>query len=180
MLDAPAITAQPSARHRTWLLLALLPIIAGTLWLASWPPNIHRAYVTADGKYAVAATQIASDPGLWEVRRLDLRTGRTIRMPQLVTSTNYGHMRDDRWVTGTANEQGFTSLSVIRLDDFSEEHVVDPNRWKLAPQFLDEQRLIGFDREGHLLIVNQETGLEQYFPLPAANANRWTMRVGRG
>lgn len=159
------------------MLFALIPIAAGTLWLAYWPPKIHRAFIAVDGKYVVTATQLEVDPDRWEVRRLDLKSGETERMSRMVGSMPFGYSPDDRWVTATVDERGVTSFSILHLDDFSEEPIGDADRWKLVPQILDEQRLVGFDRDGNLLVVNRSTGTEQHFSLPPSNAFRLTFHV---
>ncbi|MBI2479626.1 MAG: hypothetical protein HYV60_13640 [Planctomycetia bacterium] len=91
----------------------------------------------------------------------------------------FAHTPDDRWVTVTESERGVTSFSILRIDDFSEQPIANPERWKLVPRILDEQRLIGFARDEGLLVVNRNTGAEQHFPLPPAIAIRLQYHVAR-
>lgn len=177
MLDAPAITPQPSARHRTWLLLALLPIIAGTLWLASWPPWIDGASITKDGAYVVTNTRMTWNPEQWEVRRLDLRTGQTQRMPRLARTPPYLFSPDNRWLDTTHDGDRFESVSLVRVDDFSEAPGSDTSEWKSPPHFLDNDNVVVFDHDDDLRIVNLNDGTERGLPLPQTKGFRYAFSL---
>ena len=59
MPDEPAASAKRPTCARLYLLLALLPIAAGTIWLASRPPWIDGASITKDGAYYVNKERVS-------------------------------------------------------------------------------------------------------------------------
>jgi hypothetical protein len=115
---------------------------------------------------------MGSAPQQWEVRRLDLSTGQTLRMPRLVGNSPNFLTPDNRWFNFVENEGGLTELSLIRLDDFLEEPLPgNTGEWRAVPKLMNEHQLVEFDRDGALRTVDLQTGAEKPLPLPPTSTS---------